>query len=55
MSYLRDLITVGPFPYFGLFFFSLSMYRVVLRTVYKSGNHEDLGMTLGVTGLTLIL
>ena len=21
------------------------MYRVILRTVYKSGNHEDLGMT----------
>ena len=32
------------------------MYRVVLlRTKYKSGNLEDLGMTLGVAGLTLIL
>lgn len=57
MSYLRDLIAVGPFPYFSfIYFFFLSMYRVVLlRTKYKSGNHEDLGMTLGVAGLTLIL
>ena len=57
MSYLRDLIAVGPFPYFSfIYFFFLSMYRVVLlRTKYKSGNLEDLGMTLGVAGLTLIL